>query len=195
MSQDDTTLLGLLAQGPEQHFHHLVAAYQHRLYAFALRYVGNTHDAEDLVQEALLQAYFALACYPAERIQTLLLKPWLFRILLNLFYRRKRDQQLPLTPLDLDEEGSHLNIEDNSADQPDQVVVRQEARREIAACIHLLPERYRAAINLYYFEELTQQEIARLLQLPLGTVKSLIYRGTILLRDSLQSYKMKPQHI
>ena len=191
MKQEENEILRLLVQDLDHQFHHLVTLYQHRLYAVALRHMGNEHDAQDLVQEVFMQAYYALRRYPAQRIQSLYIQSWLYRILLNLFYNnRNRLALVPMIPLDLSEDGPHLAITNNEQEQPDQVVENREAIRELERFVHLLPERYRTAINLYYFEDYSQQEIADLLHRPLGTVKSIIHRGTTLLRHELRAKKL-----
>jgi DNA-directed RNA polymerase specialized sigma24 family protein len=67
-------------------------------------------------------------------------------------------------------------------EQPESLFESQEARQELEACVARLPVHYREAINLYYFEGLTYQEISDLLEQPMGTIKSYLHRGVRLLR-------------
>lgn len=193
MDASNADLSLLLATDLERNFRHLVTAYQHRLYAFALRQTGSPQDAEDIVQEAFMQAYYALGDYPAFRVRTLSLRPWLYKIVLNIFYSRMRKSRLPCVPLDTSEDGPHLAIEDSWREQPDVLLEDLETLRELEAHVAQLPAQYREAVNLYYFESLSYQEIADLLNLPMGTVKSNLHRGIRQLRKALASEKTQKE--
>lgn len=174
---DHTDLPAMLAMDLDHYFKYVVSGYQHRLYAFALRLTGNPQEAEDMVQDALIQAYFALRNYPGQRIQTLMLQPWLYRIAINVFYSRRRRPQIQCVPFDSTEDSPLLEIEDESR-RPDEELWWQERRQELEKLVATLPERYRVAVNLHYFEELSYQEIADLLDQPTGSVKSTIHRAS-----------------
>ena len=191
MAQSYEELPGLLATNLDRYFKQLVLAYQHRLYAFALRQAGSLQDAEDIVQEAFIRAYYALGNYPPERVQALKLQPWLFKITLNVFYSRLRTARLQQVPLDMSEESLHLEIENDRHEQPEVVLEERERMHELETLVCTLPQRYREAVNLYYFENLSYREIAKLLNQPIGTVKSSLHRGTRLLRKTLETQKSK----
>lgn len=191
MAQSDGELLALLATNLDGYFKQLVLSYQQRLYTFVLRQTGSLQDAEDIVQEAFIRAYYALADYPTERIRTLKLQAWLFKITLNIFYRRMGNARLQLVSLDISEESMHLEIEDDSCEQPERVAEDREGLRELEAVVATLPPRYREVVNLYYFENLGYREIAELLNQPLGTVKSNVHRGTRLLRKALETQRSR----
>jgi RNA polymerase sigma-70 factor (ECF subfamily) len=180
-------LLDLLATDLDYYFQHLVLRSQQRLYAFALRQAGSPEDAEDIVQEAFIRAYHALADYPAERIRTMKLLPWLYKITLHIFYRHRSSTRLQCMPLDLSEESTLLAMEDDGHEQPEKVLEHREELRELEALISRLPEQYRTAVSCYYCEELSYREIADLLNQPVGTVKSNVHRGTQLLRKAMET--------
>lgn len=185
MMPSDGELPALLATNLDRHFKQLVLSYQQRLYTFILRQTGSLQETEDIVQEAFIRAYYALADYPAERIQSLKLQAWLFKITLNVFYRRMGHARLQLVSLDTSEASMHLTIEDDEYERPEHVAEERERLHELEAMVATLPPHYREAVNLYYFEELGYREIAELLNQPLGTVKSNVHRGTRLLRQAL----------
>lgn len=182
MQQDDDELTRLLAGDVRHHFRSVVELHQHRLYAFAYRLTSSPGDAEDIVQEAFVRAYVALQSYPAERIQSLKLHSWLYAITLNEFRHHARGARLHLVPMDLSDESALLTIEDSATQRPDLLTEYRERRQELEAAVATLPERYRLPLTLYYFEGFAYQEIADLLEQPLGTVKSAIFRGVRLLR-------------
>lgn len=185
MTQGKTELPTLLATDLNGYFGQLVLDYQQRLYTFALRQTGSVQDAEDVVQEALLRAYYALGDYPPERVRTLKLQPWLYKIALHVYYNRARQLKLQVVPLNVSEDSSSLDIEDDWRGQPDVVFEDAEQVRELESLLATLPEQYRIAVSLYYFEELSYREIADLLNQPMGTVKSNLHRGVRLLREAL----------
>src|SRR3954453_6878965 len=96
---DDTELVMRLAHDLDGTFEALVHAHVDRCHAIALRTTGNAHDAEEIVQDALVRAYRALATYDADRIRALRLRPWLTTIVLNLCRNRARTRVVPSTPL------------------------------------------------------------------------------------------------
>jgi RNA polymerase sigma-70 factor, ECF subfamily len=177
----------LLATDLDRYFQQLVLSFQQRLYAFALRQTGSVQDAEDIVQEAFIRAYHALADYPAERIRMMKLQPWLYKITLHIFYRHRSGSRLECLPLDLSEENAHLEIEDDEREQPERVLEDKEELRELETLLSRLPEQYRVAISCYYFEDMSYREIAELLNQPIGTVKSNVHRGILLLRKTLET--------
>ncbi|HLX39813.1 MAG TPA: RNA polymerase sigma factor [Ktedonobacteraceae bacterium] len=185
MIREKVDLPTLLATDLNGYFGQLVLDYQHRLYTFALHQTGSAEDAEDIVQEALLRAYYALGDYPAERVRMLKLQPWLYKIALHVYYNRSRQLKLSMVPLNVTEDSSLLDIEDDWHEQPEVAVEDAERVRELESLLATLPEQYRTAVSLYYFEELSYREIADLLSQPMGTVKSNLHRGVRLLREAL----------
>ena len=184
MDQGDKELLSLLATDLDCHFRRLVEVYQQRLYLFALRLTGRRDDAEDIVQEAFLRAYYALKGTPAYKIRTLNLRKWLYTITLNVFRNVTRKSGLHVVSLDLPENSSALDIADQALG-PDKEAHWREWRHELESHIASLPEHYRMAITLSLFEELSYSEIAEMLQQPIGTVKANISRAKSLLRQLL----------
>ena len=161
--------------------------YQHRLHSFALRHTGNAQDAEDIVQETFLRAHHALKNYPVVRIRTLQIQQWLYKITLNVFRNRARRVEPQSGPLDVSEESSMLEIEDQSGG-PDEELYRREWRDELEKWVATLPEPYRSVVNLHYFEDLSLREVAELLNQPVGTVKANVHRGLQLLRKALTTH-------
>lgn len=185
MECGDTTLPLLLATDVRHHFKRVVETYQHRLYTFVYRLTLSHQDAEDIVQESFVRAYIALVTYPQSRIQTLKLQPWLYKIALNEFHHHRRSARLHVIPMDISDDSSIFAIEDTADTRPDILIENQEQWQELETAVARLPERYRIPVMCYYFEHLGYQEIADLLDQPLGTIKSTIFRGVKLLRTML----------
>jgi RNA polymerase sigma-70 factor (ECF subfamily) len=186
---DDETLTRKLAADLDGAFEALVRAYQDRLYAFGLRLTGSPRDAEEIAQDAFVRAYRALARYPAERVQALKLRAWLFQVTVNVARNRARVHRPAETAL-ASPDGSHdglLDLPADDADQPERVAERRAEQDQVAQIVATLPERYRAAVILRHVQGLSYQEIAAALGQPAGTVKSNVHRGVAYLRAALDT--------
>lgn len=146
------------------------------LFRVALRFVGNTADAEDLVQDALFRAYQAWDQYKLGTNA----KGWLITILRNVFISEYRRNQRRREILDTDRPG-----------QPDHTTVRffdDLVDEEVTRAIDSLSLVYREVIVLRDIEDLHYDEIAAMLGVPVGTVKSRLFRAREMLQDKLRDY-------
>lgn len=179
---DDQTLTAVLAADLARGFERTVLEFQDRLYAFALRLTGSRADAEEITQDAFVRAWRALAGYPAERRQALALRPWLYRITLNVTRNHRRRRRLRLEPLD----GLHPEPPAEAAGRPSAVLERADRGRRLAGLVRDLPERFRVAVVLRHVEGLGYREIAAVTGQPVGTVKANVHRGLARLRRALE---------
>ena len=184
----EETLPGRLAEDLDGSFEELVRTYQDRLFSFALRLTSNREDAEEAAQDAFVRAYRALATYPAERIRAMALRPWLYQITLNVVRNRFRGRKLKTVSLDhptspLAE--SAWEPADDPSQRPDARYEASRRRVDIASLVDGLPERYRAPLLLRYVEGLKLEDVAKVLQQPVGTTKSNVHRGVNALREAL----------
>jgi len=176
-----------LADDLDRHFEQLVRMFQDRLYGFALRLTGSPQDAEESVQDAFVRAYHALERYPHEQRQTLQLKPWLYRITLNVVRNRVRRPVLSAVTVD-GLVGDRLM--DDWRGQPEVVAETAERHRELANMLRELPSRYGTAVVLRHVQGLSYAEAAEVLGQPVGTTKSDVHRGLRLLREALARQPM-----
>lgn len=157
-------------------------------FGVAVRFTNNRADAEDLVQDAALLAFRAFDSFePGTNF-----KAWFFRILTNCYFsRRRREKSRPATA-DLDDTPD-LYLYARSAENgfptagPDpaaQLLDRLGTER-VAAAIARLPEEYRVVSTLYFMEDFSYEEIGRVLECPIGTVRSRLHRGRKMLQKSL----------
>jgi RNA polymerase sigma-70 factor (ECF subfamily) len=182
---DYDDLPAALAANLDAAFERLVLAYQRPLYSFALRLIGRREDAEEVAQDAFIRAYRALSGYPPERVRALALRPWIFRIALNVARNRVRGHGVQVVPLGEPDGAVCETLEADRREQPEAVVERAEQGRQLAALVTTLPERYRAAVILRHVEGLSYGELALALDQPIGTVKANVHRGIHLLRTAL----------
>lgn len=168
-----------LARDLDGAFESVVREYQDRLYSFALRLTGRPEDAEDVAQDSFVRAYRALQSYGAERVRSLALKAWLYRITLNVARNRFRGKKRLFVPLE------NWDASDDPSDRPDARAERRRERADLATLVAGLPERYKSAIVLRYVEGLRVEEVAAVLKQPLGTTKSNLHRAVNALRDAI----------
>lgn len=172
-----------LAEELDAWFPDLVRAYQDRLFGFALRLLRSRPDAEESVQDAFVRAYRALERYPAEQRRALRLRPWLYRITLNVVRNRVRRPVLRAVNLD----GPLADgLAASPAERPDHLAEAAERRERLAGAVAELPPRYAAAVVLRHVQGLSYAEAAEVLDQPVGTTKSDVHRGLRLLRESLE---------
>jgi RNA polymerase sigma-70 factor, ECF subfamily len=181
----DQDMSAALAADLDGSFEHVVVAYQHRLYAFALRLTGNPQDAEEITQDAFVRAYRALATYTASRLRMLVLRPWLYQIALNVFRNRVRHRPRHLIPLDQGNDQGDTELGDDKGTRPDTALERAELKASLDALVAALPERYRLAVVLRHIQGLGYGEMATVLKQPIGTVKANVHRGIRMLREAL----------
>ncbi|HEY3611964.1 MAG TPA: RNA polymerase sigma factor [Pseudonocardiaceae bacterium] len=162
-------------------FAELVRLYQDIVYATLLRACQHPADAEDLAAEAFLRAYRALADFDRTRIAELRPRPWLVTIALNTWRNSVRDRGRRPAQVSLDE------LVDQPAQTDDFAAAdnRIDLGAELAELVDLLPEKQRIAVVLRHVTELSVPEVAEVLRVPEGTVRSHISRGLSRLRSEL----------
>jgi len=153
-------------------------AYQRMVFTAALRLCGRWADAEDLTAEAFLRAYRALCGYDSARIAALRPRPWLMTILMNVWRNSLRTDARRPSPTPLDDAPETVDPREGV----EAAAVRHETGGELAELLARLPEEQRTAIVLRHVVDLPIAEIATVLGIPQGTVKSHISRGLHRLR-------------
>jgi len=181
----ENRLAKLARAGDRGAFRELVGLYKDRLFNLAYRMLGSRHEAEEIVQETFLRVFANLDSYQAEKK----FSTWIYRIAHNLCIDRMRRRRKTYS---LDAELSDAEGLDGyaqmSADQssPEDRLVLSETQRRVREAILELPDKYRAAIILKYMQDLSLNEIAEILDLPVSTVKTRVHRGREFLRQKLE---------
>jgi RNA polymerase sigma-70 factor (ECF subfamily) len=157
------------------------------LYNFAIRLANDPSDAEDLVQDTIVKAYRFFASY--ERGTNA--KAWLFRILKNSYINNYRKQSKQPFKVDYDEISTYYeSVRSERSDTTDmeQIMYRELLDDEVTRALNKLPEDFRTVVLLCDIEGFTYEEIANMLDVPIGTIRSRLHRGRNLLRTSLSQY-------
>lgn len=156
----------------------VVRLHSARVYRLAYRLTGNKHDAEDLTQEVFVRVFRSLSSYTPGTFEG-----WLHRITTNLFLDMVRRRSRIRFDALADDAGDRLP---GRGPGPDQVYADRTFDSDVQAALDAMPPDFRAAVVLCDIEGLTYDEIARVLDIKIGTVRSRIHRGRTLLRDALQ---------
>lgn len=178
-SLDEAQLIERAGPGRDgQAFAELVRRHQGKVRGLLLRLTANPVLADDLSQEAFLRAYRGLVHFEGRaRFST-----WIYRIAYNVFLNHKTRSKV-LNPLP---DGM---LERRAAPEGRQSPRQHDLRHDLDLAIAQLPERYRAVVTLFYLRELSYPEIAEILELPLGTVKTHLHRAKKLLREHMHGWR------
>ena len=184
MAESETILIKRAQNGDHEAFALLVTEHQRYVYNLALRVLKNEEEALDLAQETFVRAWTA---FPNFRGQSQF-RTWLYRIVTNLCYNRLPNLRRSLNDLG-DDVISEIPETDIAFDNPAHGSESRELRSYLHKAIEELDENYRLLISLRYQSELSYEEIAGTLNLPLGTVKTGLFRAKEKLRLALETYQ------
>ncbi|HKP70091.1 MAG TPA: sigma-70 family RNA polymerase sigma factor [Pyrinomonadaceae bacterium] len=187
----DSDFLDRLRNGDPDAFDTFITRYSGEIYSLLYRMTGDPEEAGDLTQETFLSALKSIKSFRGESE----LKTWLFRIAVNhsrnkfrWWKRRKRSETISL---DKEIGDGTITVGDTLSDDsesPEEAVLRLERRRQLMAALNGLPEMFREAVVLCDIEGLGYEEIARVLAINVGTVKSRLARGREQLRKRLGGF-------
>ncbi len=182
----EADLVARAAAGDGEAFAELVQPFEPKVYNLAYRMCGNHDDAYDLAQEAFLKVYRAIGRFKGESS----FSTWLYRVVANTcldqIRRQKRSGVVASLddPVDTDSGALQREVADSTF-EPEEVTLRTEVAAEIQAAVDRLPPDHRLAILLRDYDDLPYEDIARIMNCSLGTVKSRISRARAALRERL----------
>lgn len=185
MPLEDKEIIERCRKGDIGAFNELVKRYEKQVYNFAYRLTNNYDDANDIAQDAFLRVFNAIGNFRGDASFT----TWLFRITTNVFLDdRKKMRSHPHTSLDeymeLDESTVARQIED-SGPTPEAITEEGERNRILKDAVASLPEYQRVMVVLYHTEQKSYEEIAEIMDMPIGTVKSRLNRARLALKEKL----------
>ena len=178
----DKELILRFQQGDELAYVELVNRYRNRLMNFVFRFVGSFQEAEDIVQDTFVKLYQKKDYYrPISEFST-----WIFTIASNLakteLRKRKRRKVSYLSQIGIEEKDFDIPVEDTT----DEETVGEYTESQIQDAIQSLQLHFRTALILRDIEELSYEEISKILDVPLGTIKSRINRARLQLQEKLK---------
>jgi RNA polymerase sigma-70 factor (ECF subfamily) len=188
LNPTDQELVKRSIEGDESAFNELINRYKRGVYTLIIRMVRNSETANDLSQDAFIKLYSSLSSYNPEYK----FSSWLFKIANNLtidYLRKQKGYVLSLDqPLETEKDTMQFQVSAGGEDPLDRIEAL-ELGEKIKEAIEKLPPDYRRVILLRHVEDMSYEEIVEVTDLPLGTVKTLIFRGRRQLRKHLQIIK------
>jgi RNA polymerase sigma-70 factor (ECF subfamily) len=171
--------------GEAEAFGDLIAPYQDRIYNTLYRMSGHREDAAELFQEAMVRVYRGLRSYQGDSA----FYTWLYRIVLNVaFTDRRRKKSRPIATESISTTSSRELAQPDSPSGPGHHVEIEETRGIIEQALGQVAEPYRVVLVLKDIDGLKYEEIAEILDVPIGTVRSRLHRARSEMRDRLQPY-------
>ena len=176
INREDRQIVARILDGNKNEFSKIERRYGTLIYSLLRKMVRNSEDAKDLTQETFIKIYNNLASYnPIYPFSS-----WILKISSNTcidFLRKKKIDTIPLEKQDDDNENDiYLQIPDTTS-IPDKTLINKEKIQNLNKLIDMLPETYQKIIKLRFEDDLNYIEISETLNIPLGTVKTLIFRA------------------
>ncbi len=180
----DEKLILRFQEGDINAYNELVKRYKDRLFNFVLRYFNNAEQAEDVVQDTLIKLYTHASYYKnIAKFST-----WIFTIAKNNALTELRKNKRKKTDSLWTDDGQVIDI--NSKEESLESKVQNEiAIDQLNKFLDEIPENFRMAVVLRDFQELSYEEISKILEIPIGTIKSRINRGRIQLAEKMKHFK------
>lgn len=186
MNLSDKQIIDLIRSGDERKYALLVDRHKDKAFTLAVRIVGDRKDAEELAQDGFLRAFRNLDQFRGDaKFST-----WLYRIIYNLCMTRVTRRRSQPKLMDIHDEEFYKEVFVDDELPIDEQIEQSELQKMIVEEVEKLPENYRAAVTLFYLQEMSYDEMCHMMNLPLGTVKTNLFRGRNLLRQRME-LKMK----
>ncbi|ATW28642.1 RNA polymerase sigma factor [Candidatus Formimonas warabiya] len=174
----DEQLVELCLQGKREAFEVLVKRYERQIFSLAYRLTNNYDDAVDLAQEVFLHLFRVLDKFDGDRK----FFPWMYRIATNVCYNALKKRPKEFLPLD-----NVIEFTSLTSDQPEACFESKEIQETVHKAIAELPENFRVPMVLKYLEDMSYQQISEVMNLPVSTIETRLYRGRILLQKRLSN--------
>jgi RNA polymerase sigma-70 factor (ECF subfamily) len=187
LPSSDEILVAKCQEGDKQAFELLIKKYQRRIFHLIYRITQDPAVVEPIAQEVFLKAYRSISSFRgSSRFYT-----WLYRIAVNTSLSHIKKQSAGENRermIEFDHHASTLQADSMRADDPEELFMRKEFFQHLLASLRRLPEELRTAVMLREFSGMNYEEISEVMEIPLGTVRSRIFRARARLREMLEPY-------
>ena len=187
----DNEIITLVLQGDSDKFRVIVDKYQQMVFRTCMGFLHNREDAEDLTQDVFIQTYQSLSRFKGESA----FSTWLYRIAVNASLNKIRKSKLKLVferfenLTGSDRTGSDTYPVIKNDEDPEKIIIRQEHSEWLGRALDSLPENQKTAIVLSKYDDLSQKEIAEIMNTTEGAVEALLQRAKKNLREKLLFHK------
>jgi len=183
MENDDNLLVRKIVKGNTDAFRQIVEKHQSKIFYLGLKFFHNPEEAEDFTQDVFLRAYEKLATFRG-RVP---FGAWLYRIAYNLAVNKYYFNRRRLTELPLEEHAGEAETEDREAN-PEVKLSDDEFRKMVRLILDEIPDIHNIIIKMHYFDNLKLVQIARILDIPLNTVKSHVFRAKKIMKKKMAAF-------
>lgn len=186
----DNEIIRSVLQGNSDDYRFLVEKYQQMVFRTCIGFVHSKDDADDLTQDVFIQAYQALQRFKGDSA----FSTWLYRIAVNASLNKVRKSPLKNLLQRIENYTDKKNEQEalvsvSNGDDPENMLIRQEQIEAVRHALDTLPENQRTAIILSKYDDLSQKEIAEIMNTTEGAVEALLQRAKKNLRDKLSAKK------
>ena len=188
----DQEIIQQIVQGDRNMFRKIVEKYQSLVFRTCMGFLHDKNDADDLTQDIFIQVYQTLSRFKGEAS----LSTWIYRIAVNASLNkiRKSSKSFILQRLETvfsGDKSSEFNLQLSDNENPENILISDEHRHWVQKALNSLPENQRTAIVLSKYDDLSQKEIAEIMNTTEGAVEALIQRAKANLREKLSPFKKK----
>ncbi|TBR37764.1 RNA polymerase sigma factor RpoE [Marinomonas agarivorans] len=183
----DQELVERVQSGDKRAFDLLVLKYQYKVASLVSRYISDKHEAMDITQESFIKAYRAIGNFRGDSA----FYTWLYRIAVNTAknYLVGRNRRPPSSDVALDDEEEHTFFDELAdIDTPESTLNKNRLEQTVYKVIENLPEELKMAIRFREFDGLSYEEIAQVMDCPVGTVRSRIFRAREAIEKHIRPY-------
>jgi len=186
----DTGIIKLILQGDKEKYTILVEQYQQMVFRTCMGFLHNKDDADDLTQDVFINAYQSLPRFRGNAA----FSTWLYRIAVNASLNKIRKSPLMMIRqqfenLSGDKKGKEISVSITDGEDPEKILIRNEHVKWVQRVLDSLPENQRIAIVLSKYDNLSQREIAEIMNASEGAVEALLQRAKKNLRKKLSAQR------
>ncbi|MFR9649146.1 MAG: sigma-70 family RNA polymerase sigma factor [Rikenellaceae bacterium] len=165
---EDSQLVEQVLEGDDIAFEYLFIRYREGIYRLLTARTGSAQDADDILQETFIKVYLNISRYDSRYT----FGQWIYTIARNTFidYKRRHKEELPI-------DESHMVVEKSTLPSPEDSIISSQQRANIESCMGELSQVQQQLFKMRFFEEFSYEEICEKLDMPMGTVKTNIYRA------------------
>jgi len=178
MPLSDNEIIEKIRGGSRYYYTQLIDRYKDRAFTLAVRMLKNREDAEEAAQDAFIRAYNALNKFEGKSQ----FGTWFYRILYNVCLTRLRKQKDEFQSIDFDDSMEYDVIDRNNINEFE----KKDTIDLVKKTINEMPVKYQTILSLFYFQELSHEEISEVTMLPIGTIKTHLFRARTMLQQRLQ---------